>query len=49
MKFSLILYGLHWLLKITKWRYPAFRVRLKEKNLVAQIRINDESAGRYFI
>ncbi len=48
MKFSLILYGLHWLFKITAWRYPAFRARLREKNLVAQIRINDGSAGRYF-
>ena len=49
MKFSLILLGLSWLLKLTAWRHASFRARLKEKDLVAQIKIADDSRGRYFI
>ena len=30
MKFALILFGLHLVLKYTAWRYPAFRERLIE-------------------
>ena len=48
MKFSLILLGLSWLLRYTAWRNPVFRARLKEKNFVAQIKIADDSLGRYF-
>ena len=48
MKFSLILFGLSWLLRYTAWRNPAFKARLKEKNFVAQIKIADGSFGRYF-
>ena len=49
MKFSFILFALAGLLKFTAWRHPAFRRRLKEKNLIAQIKIADNSNGRYFV
>ncbi|MDA1325828.1 MAG: molybdopterin-dependent oxidoreductase [Proteobacteria bacterium] len=49
MKLSLILLGLSILLKYTAWRYPAFRKRLKEKNLTAQIKTWDESVGRFYV
>ena len=48
MKFSLILWGLAQLLKYAAWRYPAFRARLKERNLVAQFKARDEEIGRWY-
>ena len=48
MKFSLILFGLAQLLKHTARRHPAFRARLAERNLVAQIKTADDSQGRHF-
>ncbi|MBW1801391.1 MAG: pyrogallol hydroxytransferase large subunit, partial [Deltaproteobacteria bacterium] len=48
-QFSIILFGLEKIIKITALRYPAFRNRLKEKNLIAQIKVKDDSQGRYFI
>ncbi|MEA3074299.1 MAG: hypothetical protein QOD29_5745, partial [Alphaproteobacteria bacterium] len=47
-RFSLILWGLAQSLKYAAWRYPAFRARLKERNLVAQIKARDEEIGRWF-
>ena len=49
MKLSFILLGLSVLLKYTAWRYPAFRARLKEKNLTAQIKTWNDSVGRYYV
>jgi len=49
MNFSLVLFGLAQLLKYTARRHPSFRARLREKNLVAQIRVKDDSEGRYFV
>jgi len=49
MKLSLILLGLSILIKYTAWRYSAFRDRLKEKNLTAQIKTWDDSVGRYYV
>ena len=49
MKLSVLLFGLAQLLKFTAWKHPAFRRRLREKNLVAQIKLQDDSAGRYYI
>ena len=49
MKFNLILWGLSWMFRVSAWRYPAFRARLRERNLVVQIRCEDGSAGRYLI
>src|SRR6516162_7235820 len=48
MKFSLILWGLAQLLRYASWRYPVFRARLKERNLVAQIKARDEEIGRWY-
>ena len=48
MKFSLILYGLQWALRVTGWIYPAFKKRLKEKDMTVQIRVADDSMGRVF-
>src|SRR5262249_55758382 len=48
MKFKIILWGLAHLLKLSAWRYPEFRARLKERNLVAQIKARDEEAGRWY-
>ena len=48
LKLSLILFGLSLLLKFQAWRHPAYRERLKEKNLTAQFMARDEEIGRWF-
>ena len=48
MKFAIILFGLLQLLRVTAWRYPEFRARLKEKNFTAQLRTRDGTVGRWF-
>jgi hypothetical protein len=48
LKFSVILFGLAQLLKYASWRYPAFRARLKERNLIGQFKARDEEIGRWF-
>ena len=35
-------------MRFTAWRHPAFRERLKEQNLTAQIRAK-QGTGRYFV
>ena len=40
-RFSLILWGLAQSLKYAAWRHPVFRARLKERNLIAQIKARD--------
>jgi molybdopterin guanine dinucleotide-containing S/N-oxide reductase-like protein len=47
MKLAIILWGMVQLLRLTAWRYPKFRERLKEKNFVAQIKVADDSMGRW--
>ena len=47
-RFSIILFGLEKLMKFTAMRHPSFKNRLKEKNLTAQIKIKDNSQGRFF-
>ena len=49
MKFKIILWGLSWMFRVSGWRYPAFRARLRERNLVVQIRSEDGKSGRYSI
>ena len=49
LQFSTILFGLEKMIKRTARKHPAFAERLKEKNLTAQIKIADDSAGRYFV
>ena len=48
LRFSLILYGLAWLFRFTAWRHPAFRARLKEMNLTAQLKTYDGTVGRWY-
>ena len=36
------------LLWYAAWRQPAFRARLKERNLVAQLKARDEEIGRWY-
>ncbi len=49
MLFKIILWGLSWMFRVSGWRYPAFRARLRERNLVVQIRSEDGKSGRYII
>ena len=48
LAFSTLLYGIGLALKYTAWRHKAFRERLKEQNLTAQIRVK-AGIGRYYI
>ena len=48
LKFSLILFGLALLLRIQAWRYPAFRERLKERDVLAQLKTRDGRQGRWY-
>ena len=48
LKLTLILFGLSLLLKYQAWRHPAYRERLKERNLTAQFIARDEEIGRWF-
>src|SRR6202790_1141093 len=48
IKLSLILFGLAQLLKLKAFRHAAFRARLKQRNMVAQIMARDEETGRWF-
>ena len=47
MKLSLVLFGIVQVLRLQAMRYPAFRKRLKEKNMVVQLKLADDSVGRY--
>ena len=48
MRLSILLYGVFIAIKVTSWIFPTFRQRLKEKNLVAQIKLQDNSIGRSY-
>jgi trimethylamine-N-oxide reductase (cytochrome c) len=47
-RFSLILWGLVQFLRYAARRYPRFRARLRERDLVAQLLARDERIGRWF-
>ena len=47
LKFAVILFGLVQLLRFAAWRHPHFTARLKERNLMAQIKARDEGIGRW--
>ena len=47
-QFSVVLWGMAQLLRITARRHPTFAERLKERNLVAQIIARDEEVGRWY-
>jgi Pyrogallol hydroxytransferase large subunit-like, domain 1 len=46
--FPIVLFGLAQLLKYSARRFPAFRARLRERDLVAQIIARDVQTGRWF-
>src|SRR5215471_6171033 len=48
MKFSAILWGFAQLMKLQARRHEKFRDRLRERNLVAQLKARDEEVGRWF-
>jgi molybdopterin guanine dinucleotide-containing S/N-oxide reductase-like protein len=48
IKFRILLLATAYLLKRTARKYPSFKERLKEKNFTAQIKVMDNSVGRYF-
>ncbi len=48
LAFSTLLYGIALAMKFTAWRHPAFRERLKEQDLVGQIRVK-AGTGRYYV
>ena len=47
-KFRVILWGLRQVLAYTAWRYPQFRTRIAEHDVIAQILARDEECGRWF-
>ena len=47
MNFSILLFGMVQGLKLAAWRFPAFKQRLAERDLVVQIKLQDNSKGRY--
>ena len=48
MAFSIILLVFTYMLRRTARRHPSFKARLKEKKFTAQIKLQDNSVGRYF-
>jgi len=49
IQFSVLLFGLYKVIGITAKLHPDFAARLKQKDLTAQIKLRDNSQGRYFI
>ena len=49
LMFSLLLFGLYWMFDRTAAKHPFFSERLREKDLVVQIRLKDRSRGRYYV
>ena len=47
MKFSIILWGLSLALKLAARFYPAFAARVRERNVIAQFKLQDNSQGRW--
>ncbi|MCJ7596076.1 MAG: molybdopterin-dependent oxidoreductase [Desulfobacterales bacterium] len=47
-KLKIMLFGLLQLLKLRARKYPSFKNRLKEKNCIVQIKVKDDSVGRYY-
>ena len=47
MKFSFLLWGLAQALKLAAWLYPAYAARVRERNVIAQFKLQDNSAGRW--
>ncbi|MXW74082.1 MAG: molybdopterin-dependent oxidoreductase, partial [Chromatiales bacterium] len=47
MRFSIILWAMVQALRFTRLRYAEFRDRLKERNVIAQFKLQNNSAGRW--
>ena len=47
-KLRVILWGLRQVLAYTAWKYPEFRERLAEHDVIAQMLARDEEVGRWF-
>ena len=47
MNFSILLFGMVQSLKLHAWRFPEFKQRLQERDLVVQIKLQANSKGRY--
>src|SRR5215831_9109370 len=48
LAFSILLYCIAVAMKFTAWRHPEFRKRLKEQDVVGQIRVK-AGTGRYYV
>ena len=48
VKFRTILFGLAQVLKYKARKYPTFHARLRERDLIAQIKARDEEIGRWY-
>ncbi len=48
MKLQVLLWGIALAIRFSAWRYPSFRDRLKEKDLVVQIKLENNRIARYF-
>jgi molybdopterin guanine dinucleotide-containing S/N-oxide reductase-like protein len=49
MTLSMIFLGIKLVIEWTAMTHPSFKNRLKEKNFTAQMKVKDNSVGRYFI
>ena len=47
MRLSLLFYAIPLALRLSALLYPAFRERLKQRDLVAQLKLQDDSKGRF--
>ena len=47
MRFSLILWGMVQAMRLTRLQYSEFRERLKQRNVTAQFKLQDNSRGRW--
>ena len=47
-KLAVLLYGFEKMIRRTAKKHPSFKERLKEKNFTAQLKVKDNSVGRYF-
>ncbi|HNQ14230.1 MAG TPA: hypothetical protein PKM58_01620, partial [Pyrinomonadaceae bacterium] len=47
MKLSVILWGIPQAMRVATRMYPEYAERLKEKNMVAQLRLRDKPEGRW--
>jgi len=48
LKLQVLLYGIALAIRFSAWRFPGFKQRIKEHDLVVQIRLQNNKVGRYF-